>query len=140
MKTNFINKFGFVFMLLLLSLPAFGQVLKLKATSFATKIKISSNKWSEWSETTESSVLITVNLNNDRITIYSNTTQVYDIAKHEGKITDNDGDEIVSFYCVNKDGLTCRVRIVKLNSQNKRNQVYVDFRDIKWYYNVYSLE
>ena len=126
--------------LLTFSATAFGQVYKLKSTSFSSKYKINDYRWSEWSEATESSVLITFDLNKERITIYSKTTQVYDIAEYEGKTTDEDGDDFYSYYCVNEDGLTCRVRLAKLNSQNGRNQVYVDFSDMRWMYNVYSLD
>ena len=70
---------------------------------------------------------LSFDLNKDRITIYSDKTKVYDIAEYEGKTTDDDGDDFYSYYCVNEDGINCRVRIAKLNSQNGRNQVYVDF-------------
>jgi hypothetical protein len=140
MKRQLIKSFGLMIVLLTFSATAFGQVYKLKATSFSSKYKINDYRWSEWSEATKSSVLITFDLNKERITIYSKTTQVYDIAKYEGKTTDEDGDDFYSYYCVNGNGLTCRVRLAKLNSQNGRNQVYVDFSDMKWMYNVYSLD
>ena len=140
MKRQLIKTFGLMIVLLTFSATAFGQVYKLKSTSFSSKYKINDYRWSEWSEATESSVLITFDLNKERITIYSKTTQVYDIAEYEGKTTDEDGDDFYSYYCVNEDGLTCRVRLAKLNSQNGRNQVYVDFSDMRWMYNVYSLD
>lgn len=140
MKRQLIKTFGLMIVLLTFSATAFGQVYKLKSTSFSSKYKINDYRWSEWSEATESSVLITFDLNKERITIYSKTTQVYDIAEYEGKTTDEDGDDFYSYYCVNEDGKTCRVRLAKLNSQNGRNQVYVDFSDMKWMYNVYSLD
>ena len=95
------------------------------------------SEWSEWNETT---VLITIDLSKDRITIYSKETQVYDIAKNEDESYDNDGDMTLSLYCVDKAGLTCRIRLVKLISQNDRNQLYVDYDDLKWVYNVYLLD
>jgi hypothetical protein len=140
MKRQLIKSFGLMIVLLTFSATSFGQVYKLKSTSFSSKYKINDYRWSEWSEASETSVLITFDLNKERITIYSKTTQVYDIAKDEGKTTDEDGDDFYSYYCVNKDGLTCRVKLAKLNSQNGRNQVYVDFSDMRWVYNVYSLD
>jgi hypothetical protein len=140
MKSQLIKSFGLMLVLLTLSSAAFGQVYKMKSSSFASKYQINDYKWSEWSEASESSVLITIDLNKQRITIYSQTKQVYDIAEDEGKTTDDDGDDFYSYYCVNEDGLTCRIRLAKLNSQNGRNQIYVDFSDMKWMYNVYSLD
>ena len=140
MKRQLTKTFGLMIVLLTFSVTAFGQVYKLKSTSFSSKYKINDYRWSEWSEATETSVLITFDLDKERITIYSKTTQVYDIAEYEGKTTDEDGDDFYSYYCVNQDGATCRVRLARLNSQNGRNQVYVDFSDMKWMYNVYSLD
>jgi hypothetical protein len=140
MKIKFIKPFGLVLVLVFLSTITLGQVYKLKSFSFSSKQKINSYAWSDWSDPSETSVLITFDLNKERITIYSQTTQVYDIAEYEGQTTDEDGDDFLSYYCVNQDGLTCRVRLAKLNSQNGRNQVYVDFSDLKWMYNVYTLD
>lgn len=140
MRGQLLKTCGLILVLMTFSATTFSQVYKLKSTSFSSKHKINDYRWSEWSEATETSVLITVDLNKDRITIYSKTTQVYDIAEYEGKTTDDDGDDISSFYCVNQDGSTCRVKLVKLNSRNGRNQIYVEFSDMKWVYNVYSLD
>jgi hypothetical protein len=141
MKSQLKKLLGFTLILLLSStLASFGQVYKLRSSTFSSKYKVSEYSWSEWSELAETNVLITFDLAKDRITIYSKTTQVYDIAEYEEKITDKDGDDILSYFCVNQDGLTCRVRFVKLNSQNGRNQVYVDFSDMMFFYNTYFLE
>jgi hypothetical protein len=126
--------------LLTISISATGQVRKFKSTSYSYMYKINEYRWSDWSESTESSVLITLDLNNERITIYSATKQVYDIAEYEGETTDDDGDDFFSFFCVNNEGLTCRVRLAKLNSQGGRNQFYIDFSDMRWVYNVYTLD
>jgi hypothetical protein len=115
-------------------------VYKLKSTSLSSRYELNDGSWTDWSEATETSVLMTFDINKQRITIYSKKTQVYDIAEYEGQTTDDDGDDFYSYYCVNEDGITCRVRFAKLNSQNGRNQVYVDFSDMSWMYNVYSLD
>lgn len=122
------------------STVSFGQVYKLKSTSYSSKYKINDYKWSDWDEWEETSVLITIDLKNERITIYSKLTQVYDIAENEGEEYDNEGDKTLSLYCIDKEGLTCRIRLVKLISQGGRNQLYVDYKDMNWVYNVYSLD
>jgi len=126
--------------LLLFCNLAYGQVLKVRSTSLSYKYKINDYSWSEWSDPTETSVLIVLDEDIDRITIYSAKKQIYDITENDGKTTDSDGDEIWSFLCVNEDGLDCRVRLVRLNSQNGRLQLYVDFNDMNWVYNVYTLD
>jgi len=140
MKTVIKSFLATAILFLAFSLSSFGQVYKLKSTSLASKYKVNDYQWSEWSEWNETTVLITIDLSKDRITIYSKETQVYDVAKNEGESYDNDGDMTLSLYCVDKAGLTCRIRLVKLISQNDRNQLYVDYDDLKWVYNVYSLD
>lgn len=119
---------------------AYGQVYKLRTTSFAFKIKVNDYQWSDWSEWEESSLLVVIDINKHRFTIYSEETQVYDVAGYEGKTTDSDGNYIWTFYCVNEDGLPCKVHIIQWNSQNGRGQLYVDFNDVKWVYDLYILD
>ncbi len=118
----------------------FGQVYKYKSTSLASRTKISDTNWTSWSDAKDTTVLMTFDLTNDRITIYSKVTQVYDIAEYEGKTTDKDGDDIYSYYCIDKDGVRCRVKQVKLHSQNERIQLYVFYSDMNWLYNIYVLD
>lgn len=126
--------------LLVFSMTSYGQVYKLKSSSLSIKTKINDYKWSDWSDWEEASILITIDVNKDRITIYSKETQIYDVAENEGESYDSDGDKTLSFYCVDKNGLTCRIRLIKLISQDNRNQLYVDYSDMKWVYNVFSLD
>lgn len=140
MKRQLFFSIGLMIALFTSSATAFGQVYKLKSTSYSSKYKVNDYRWSDWAEWEESNVLITIDINKDRITIYSKLTQVYDIAENEGETFDNDGDITLSLFCVDKDGLTCRIRLVKLISQDGRNQLYVDYDDLKWVYNVFSLD
>lgn len=141
MKINLIKTIVIIASIFLTSSTnIFGQVYKLKSTSFSTRYKINEYKWSDWSDATDSSVLITFDLTNDRITIYSKVTQVYDIAEYEGKTTDEDGDDIFSYYCIDKDGSKCRVKMLKLHSLNERMQMYVYYSDMNWLYNIYTLD
>jgi hypothetical protein len=118
----------------------YGQVHKLRSTSYSSKYMINEYSWSEWSEAEETNVLITFDLTNNRITIYSKITQIYDIAQYEGKTTDEDGDDILSYFCIDKDGIKCRLKCLKLNSRNGIMQIYVYYSDMSWVYNVYSLD
>ena len=115
---------------------SFGQVIKLKSTAFSGKIK-QEYGWTDWADWKESSVLITIDLKKARITIYSPVKQIYDIEENGGKDYDNDGDETLSLYCVDKDGKTCRIRFVTLHSRDEQLQLYVDVSDMSLVYNVY---
>jgi hypothetical protein len=141
MKKNLIRTIAILaFMFTTSSTSVFGQVYKLRSTSLSSRNSINDYKWTEWSDAIECNVLITFDLTDDRITIYSKVTQVYDIAEYEGKTTDNDGDDLYSYYCIDKDGIKCRVKWMKLHSQNERMQMYVYYNDMNWLYNIYSLD
>ena len=127
-------------LLILLPLVSAGQVYKLKSTDCSFRSKLDDDSWSKWEEPTDTNVLITVDFNKDRITIYSKETQVYDIVEYEGKTTDDEGDDSHSYYCVDNAGNTCRVKTLKINSQVGRLQMYVYYADMNWLYNIYLLD
>lgn len=129
---------GILFCFFIISL-SFGQALKMKATSFAYKIKINDYLWDNWSSWQPSNVLIAV-FDTDRFVIYSEKVQIYDAIKNEGNTIDSDGDETLSILCIDNEGNRCRIRLVILNSENGRMQIYVDYNDAKWVYNVYLLD
>jgi hypothetical protein len=114
------------------------QVYKLKATGFSMKYEIDEYTWSEWSEWSESNVLCTIDVQTDRITIYSKETQVYDVIEEEEEVIDDEGDWTLPFICIDKDGGKCRIRLMK-RAEDEQLQLYVDYNDIKWVYDVYSL-
>ncbi|NHE58965.1 hypothetical protein [Cyclobacterium plantarum] len=131
--------FAFVlFFSVFMTETSFGQVIKLKTTALAMKFKHDDNRWSDWSDWERTSVLIVADDN--RITVYSKEKQVYDIIENEGKKTDSDGDDVWSYFCINEDGARCRLRLIKRNSRNGEAQLYVDFNDMKWVYNIELLE
>lgn len=140
MKQNIIKTIAILSLLFISSTSIFGQVYKLKSTILSSRTKNNDSNWTGWSEPKEVGVLITFDLTNDRITIYSKVTQVYDIAEYEGKTTDKDGDDILSYFCIDKDGSKCRVKWYKLHSQKERMQLYVYYDDMNWLYNIYSLD
>lgn len=125
----------------LITFACYSQVTKFKTTSISLREKSAyTNKWSEWSKPKEAEILVSIDLTNERIKIFSKEDQVYDIIKYYDKETDDDGDETISFQCVDQDGLKCIIRFVILNSQNQRRQLYIDYSDTMWVYNMHYLD
>lgn len=122
----------------IISSNAFSQVLKFRSYSFSIKYQ-ERNTWSKWSEPEETSVLIVFNLDKERVSIFSKETQEYDIIETYKKVIDRDGDEVFRYVCIDKNGLRCNIRWIYLKSQT-RWQVYVDYKDMMWMYNVNPLE
>ncbi len=119
---------------------SFGQVLKCKTTSIAIKTYNEySERWSDWSDWEDVNILITLDVDNDRIKIFSKENQIYDIIKDIRKSTDSDGDETYEWLCVNEDGIKCGVRLIQ-NSLGEERQIYVEFSNMMWGYNIYVLD
>lgn len=123
---------------LLLSTVAFCQVYKFKAHSASYKYE-GKYGWTKWTEPEETSILIVFNIDKERVTIYSKETQEYDIIKVYDKVVDSDGDDVFRYLCVDKDGLRCNIRWIYLNAQS-RWQIYVDYSDMMWVYNVRKID
>lgn len=128
------KKFFFLTAMLLAFCTAQAEVLKLQSTSFAYKYLNDYGYWSDWSDWEYTSVLIVINTDNDRINIYSSTPQEYDIYGYEENGYDRDGGETTTLKCIDANGLRCEIRIRIERSGNR--QLYVDYNDMMWVYNI----
>lgn len=108
------------------------ETLWFRTTSFAyANVRNGSYYWSDWEK---SNISISIDLSNDLITIYSQTRQVYWVTETGQSYTDNGGGRQIQFYVVDQDrdrgGVRLRIE------RNGNSQVYVDFNDVAWVYNV----
>lgn len=117
----------------MLSVLCYGQTYKYKATDLAIKT-YEYGRWSDWSDWERVDILVVINMDKDVITIYSKSTQEYDIIEYLGEENDRDGGSSVKFLCVNEDGSRCHVRI-RMQKDGQR-QLYVDFSDVMFVYNI----
>lgn len=128
-----------IFTLLLLSIvtiSAFAQTYRYKATSFAYKYQKDNGYWTDWSDWERSSVLVVISLDREVISIYSDNPQEYDIYDSDDEwVRDKDGGQQWTLKCVNSDGLRCEIRLRQ--QRDGQLQMYVDFSDAMW---VYSIE
>jgi hypothetical protein len=132
-------KIKITILFLLASFFVQAQTYRYKATSFCIK-KLSYGYWEQWSAPDAVSIDLTFSIDEKQFKIFSATTQIYDIVKDEGKHTDSDGDDSYQFLCLDADNNTCRIIMEVLHSQNDREQIYINYSDIKWMYNIYSVK
>ena len=113
---------------------ASAQIYSYRTTEFAFKTMNSYGSWNNWTDWESSDVLITINFNTDVVTIYSPKTQVYKITEFTRKFTDNSGGNQVEFRFIDQDydRGTMRLRI----ERNGNSQLYVEFANVIWVYNV----
>lgn len=108
-------------------LVAYGhaQTWNLTAYEYAYKTK-SYNVWTDWSDWTDCDIRIKVN--SQKIVIYSNATQIYDVIS----LISSDGTTF-KWQCNDWRGVNC---IIRFEIKTKGTQIYVSYSDAKWVYNV----
>lgn len=124
----------------LMSMFSFGQVQWYQTTGFKQAQVVNGQYYwpSQWQS---SSMRISIDLGNDLITVYSPRTQVYAIydSYNNGQAyRDNNGGTQLKYYAVDQDYDKCTVRL-RVES-NGNSQIYIDFSNIAWVYNVRRIQ
>lgn len=123
------KKFLISLFILIGSLSINAQTYYYKTFQFAYKYTYSN--WSNWES---SDMLVTIDYSNDLVKIYSPNTQTYKITQYVRNYTDTSGGQQVEFKFIDQDydRGTMRLRI----ERNGNSQIYIEFADIMWVYNV----
>ena len=105
-----------------------------RANTYAYKYINNYGHWTNWSDWISCSVNIKFDIDNDIIVIYSNKTQIYAIFDGGQQYTDSDGGSQIRFDVIDQDydKGTVRLRI----ERNGNSQIYIDFANVSWVYNV----
>ena len=119
----------------LFSLSLSAQIQKYRTTQFAIA-SVTNGRYS-WSDWESSNLYLYINLDTDQITIYSTSIQIYQIysAYNNGNAySDSEGGKTIKFNVIDQDldKGTVRLRI----DREGNSQVYIDFADVAWVYNV----
>lgn len=110
------------------------QTYYYKTYEFAIKYRSSNGVWGNWSDWEKSNMVLTIDMDRDVITVFSQQKQVYRVVEYLGSYTDESDGKQVKYYVLDQDGDFgyVRLRIEK----NGNSQVYIDFNDVMWVYNV----
>lgn len=131
------KKFLFALLLSLCCVFSYAaDILKFQTTELSIKTQNDNGTWTKWSDWEKCSCLVVINLDKDVITIYSANKQIYDIVDCDDLYTDSDGDDVLKMHAVDQDGDECDVRLIMRKSGS--TQLYVDFADVMWVYNIVS--
>lgn len=79
-------------------------------------------------------MLVVINQDKDRITVYSREMQEYDIYDYDGEEDDRYGGTTISYRCVDDSGLRCGIRL-RVQADGSL-QLYVDYNDAMWVYGL----
>jgi len=114
---------------------ASAQVYKFKASSFSVVEKDDKKGWGKWSDFEKNTLIITLDPAKNRIVIASQEIQLFKIVAYGEKII-TPKDETIPLSCVDNDGKTCDILIVTRKNQGNRKQLYVNYADFKYVYNI----
>lgn len=82
------------------------------------------NDWSAWSKWEETNILIVIDIDDERITIFANETHYLDVYDYE---SEKDYEKsILNFWAIDEDGNKCRVRFIYYEEEDYR-QIYIDY-------------
>lgn len=124
--------------LLFVSMTTSAQVIKFRTVAYAeNKYNYYTQKWSGWSDWEKSNMLLTFDLKNDRITVYSPVTQIYRIYKAEESYYDSDGDFNMPFRFIDQDGDNGVLKLLQRVSGS--SEIYIEFLNVRWCYKVIKL-
>jgi len=122
------KKFILIFVMLFSICAVYAQDKSVfKAYELAIKIE---GEWSDWQPV---NIPVVIDYEQDIIIIYSAKTQKYLIIEETAATPDSNGKQ-VAFKVIDQDGDVGRFRFRVQNNGTK--QIYVDFNDISWCYNV----
>lgn len=130
-----------VFGLLIAATPGkiFGQFIKFRTTSVTYLEKNYDGSWGQWSPHKKIDIMITHDVLNQKITVYSDPLMIYDIARQEEKKYDEDGGEVFSFLCVGQDGTRCYIHHLFLNDKENHQQLYIEYDDFITAYDIHYI-
>lgn len=138
MNFNFTKMKIFKYLLLLLffaSTSSYAQKYRFKTSSFMVSNKDKKGNWSDWSKDQKSEMIVTLDMENHRIVVYSEVIQLFSIVKYGEQETKGD-DDVVTFNCVDNNGLECVLSIYTRKKQGNRNQLYITYQDMIIAYNM----
>ena len=118
---------------IVLSISAFAEVQWYNSKSYA--VKQVGYSWSNWQAC---DVNIKFDTNSDNILIYSNKTQYYKVTKYHGWRYENDGSQQAYFTANDYNGGWCTIRL-RIET-NGNSQIYVEYSNAMWVYNVIRVQ
>lgn len=125
-----------LFLLTVLTLTSFSQTYKWRAEQFTYKYQTKNKVWTDWEKWKDVNIYITMDNTKQRITVFSEKHQVYDILTNEGEKY-IDGKKVTTFYCLDIDGIVCIVKLIGSSKEEYTGtNLYVEYSNMMWIYNI----
>lgn len=133
------TKIYIVFLFFVLGLQhSYSQNYKFKTSGFSVLEKNEKGKWGEWSDLNLVNILVTLDTNKNRIVIYSQIIQLFEIVNYQAT-EENDADIVYSFTCKDNNGEDCTLSIITRKKQDNRKQLYINYDGRIIVYNIFNV-
>lgn len=114
------------------------QVIKFRTVAYSeNRYDFNLQRWNGWSDWEKSNMLLTVDLQNDVIKVYSPTPQIYRVYESGESYYDSDGDLNILFNFIDQDYDKGVVRLLQRRSGS--SEIYIEFLNVRWCYRVLRL-
>ena len=117
---------------------SYSQSYKFKTSGFSVLEKNEKGKWGKWSDLGLVNILISLDTNKDRIVIYSQAIQLFEIIDYQTQ-EENDTDIVYSFTCKDNNGEDCTLSIITRKKQDNRKQLYINYENRIIVYNIFNM-
>ena len=118
--------------LLCIFFTSHAQVIQFRSEAYSQRT-LTSYGWSDWSNWTKCNVSISINLNNDQVTVYSQKTQRYQIYDYTGSYTSGN-TSCMDYKFYDQDGDVGTMTLAM--KPNGQSEIYIRFANIQWSYIV----
>jgi hypothetical protein len=124
---------------ILLGIKSYSQEYRFKTTSVSVADKLKSGKWDKWSKAQDANLVITLDTKKNRIVIYSEIIQLFEILEYID-VVETKTNDTATFVCMDNEGEDCTLAIITRKNQGNRKQLYVTYDDRILNYNIVNLK
>lgn len=114
---------------------SYSQTYNFTTSGFSVLEKDTRGKWGSWSDLGLVNILVKLDTNKNRILIYSQAIQVFEIVEYI-PLSSNKSDDVYSFSCLDNLGEFCTLSIIIRKKQNNRKQLYLNYENRIVVYNI----
>jgi len=121
-----------ILLVMFITIPCFAQTEYFTAYQYSSKMLVK-GQWSEWLDWIPTDIYVKIDYDRAKVVIYSSDMQVYRLIEEVEAPYDDTGQQR-KYRMIDQDGDYGSIRFRR--QYNGTMQLYIDYADIKWVYNI----
>lgn len=114
---------------------SYGQSYNFKTSGLSVMQKDQKGQWGKWSDLKLVNILVKLDTDKNRIIVYSEIIQLFEIIDYI-PLEENENDSVYSFTCKDNNGEDCTLSIITRKQQDSRKQLYINYENRIFVYNI----